>query len=88
MIPIRTGSKTGFEILLFGATADAVGAHSLTRSASTELNASELVVQLKEEYPKLAKHMLLVSINQEYAGGDDPIRDGDEVAIFTAVSGG
>ena len=76
------------EILLFGATADALGARRLRRSVSAEMNASKLLELLKIEYPGLAKHNLLLSINQEYANGDETIRDSDEVAIFTAVSGG
>jgi molybdopterin converting factor small subunit len=31
---------------------------------------------------------LLLAINEEYATGDEIISDGDELAIFTAVSGG
>ena len=76
------------EILLFGAIADALGASRIRKSVSTEMNASEFLARLKDEYPNLAKHKLLISINQEYATGDETIRDGDEVAIFTAVSGG
>jgi len=29
-----------------------------------------------------------VAVNQEYVGGDHPIRDGDEVALFPPVTGG
>lgn len=76
------------EILLFGATADVVGARRVKKIVSAEMNASELVTCLVEEYPKLANQKLLISINQEYAVGDETIHIGDEVAIFTAVSGG
>ena len=83
-----TEAAVEIEILLFGATADAVGARRLRRSVSIEMNASNLLAQLKIEFPGIATHNLLLSINQEYANGDETIRDGDEVAIFTAVSGG
>ena len=43
---------------------------------------------VQSEYPALKGHKLLFSINQQYANGDEIIRDGDELAIFTAVSGG
>jgi molybdopterin converting factor small subunit len=76
------------EILLFGAAADAVGARRIRRSVSTQMNASRLIEQLKNEFPNLAKHKLLLSINQEYATGDETIREGEEIAMFTAVSGG
>jgi molybdopterin synthase sulfur carrier subunit len=29
-----------------------------------------------------------VAVNQEYVGGDHPVRDGDEVALFPPVTGG
>ena len=83
-------SETGIEIeiLMFGATADAVGSRRLKRTVSTEMDVSKLVKQLKSEFPGLAKHNLLISINQEYAAAADGFHKGDEVAIFTAVSGG
>jgi molybdopterin converting factor small subunit len=79
---------TEIEILLFGATADAVGARRISRSVSTEMNASDLVARLKKEFPALARHKLLLSINQQYAKENDAVSSGDEIALFTAVSGG
>lgn len=29
-----------------------------------------------------------VAVNQDYVGGEHPVRDGDEVAIFPPVTGG
>jgi molybdopterin converting factor small subunit len=34
------------------------------------------------------RHQLLFAVNQEYASGDEPLKNGDELAVFTAVSGG
>ena len=87
------GSKTSeididIEVLLFGATADAIGARRLKKKVSTQLNAFELIEQLENEYPGLAKHKLLLSINQQYAKENDVIHLGDELALFPAVSGG
>lgn len=31
---------------------------------------------------------VLAAVNQEYAGTDSPVRDGDEVAFFPPVTGG
>lgn len=31
---------------------------------------------------------VLIAVNQEYADGDHPVRDGDEVAFFPPVTGG
>lgn len=88
MSPEPADAKTEIEILLFGATADTVGARRIELSVSTEMNASDLIEQLKEEYPGLTKHKLLLSINRAYAVGGETFREGDELALFTAVSGG
>jgi molybdopterin synthase sulfur carrier subunit len=29
-----------------------------------------------------------VAVNQDYVGGDHPLRDGDEIALFPPVTGG
>jgi molybdopterin converting factor small subunit len=83
-----SAKTTEIEILLFGATADGVGARRLKRSVSTEMNASDLIAMLKNEYPALANHKLLLSINQQDPTENDVIGSGDEIALFTAVSGG
>ena len=44
--------------------------------------------QVIEKYPKLAEHSLLFALNQEYVNDAVTINENDELAIFTAVSGG
>jgi molybdopterin converting factor small subunit len=72
-------------VLFFGATADVVGSRNIETIASTS---TELLENILSEYPRLATHKLLIAVNQEYASDTVPLNDGDEVAIFTAVSGG
>ena len=72
-------------LLFFGATADIVGSREIERHASTS---SELLSDLVAEFPRLSSHKLLLSVNREYVREDAPLLDSDEVAIFTAVSGG
>ena len=72
-------------VLFFGATADIVGDRKIEASATTS---AQLLENILSEYPRLASHKLLVSVNQEYVSDTVPLHDGDEVAIFTAVSGG
>jgi len=74
--------------LFFGATADDTGARAFeidvpdgTRTA----RALELVV---ERFPRLARRKLLFAVNEEYVEGERQLADGDELAVFTAVSGG
>lgn len=75
-------------ILFFGATADAAGEREIDISVPNGLTASSALNDVLERIPRLASHKLHISINQHYATGDEIIRDGDELAIFTAVSGG
>lgn len=76
------------KVLFFGATADITGARSIEMSTLTGINASDALKALIAQHPALANHMLHISINQEFAAADQTIADGDEIAIFTAVSGG
>lgn len=77
-----------FNILFFGATSSAAGLRNVEKGAPRGIDAARLLDQIKEEYPKLSNYKLLISINQNYASGDEVINDGDEIAIFTPVSGG
>lgn len=76
------------KILFFGATADIVGTRQIGFALEHRMTSKSIFGQLVAKYPGLAKHRLHYSINQQYATGDEIIRDGDELAIFTAVSGG
>ena len=75
-------------VLFFGATADAVGSRELELEPSEGTTAKSLVDQLSKDHPDLAKHKLLIAVNEEYADPDTILSDGDELALFTAVSGG
>jgi molybdopterin converting factor subunit 1 len=76
------------KVLFFGATADVVGSRELELATKETPTAKELIDQLTQTHPALAKHKLLIAINEEYADADTVLNDGDEVALFTAVSGG
>ncbi len=76
------------QVLFFGATADAVGMREIEIDLEDETKAASAFAFLVEKYPQLNGHSLLFAVNQEYAKGDETIRNGDVLAIFTAVSGG
>ncbi|NJM54488.1 MAG: MoaD/ThiS family protein [Blastocatellia bacterium] len=76
------------KVLFFGQTAEIVGTRELEILLNQEVKANEAFAEILEKYPKLKENKLLFAINQEYADGDEMIKDGDELAIFTAVSGG
>ena len=79
-------------VLFFGATADSVGEREVEISFDGKINAEKAFAKILENYPNLEKNhgkkSLLFSVNQEYANGGEIIENGDELAVFTAVSGG
>ena len=75
-------------VLFFGATADEVGAREVEIDFNENTKAGDAFAEIVNKYPRLANHKLLFAVNQEYAGGNETIQDGDELAVFTAVSGG
>ncbi len=75
-------------VLFFGQTAEIVGEREVEMSLYEPTASSILFAQIIEKYPKLSENKLLFAVNQTYATGDEIINYGDELAIFTAVSGG
>jgi molybdopterin converting factor small subunit len=75
-------------VLFFGATADIAGKRLLEVETPDNLTAAAVLRKLVEDYPALGRHQLKVSVNQNYASGDTMVQDGDEIGVFTAVSGG
>ena len=75
-------------VLFFGSTAAITGKRQIEVELANTSRAQQIFDHLLTEYPNLAAHRLLFSVNQQYADGEEIMRDGDELAIFTAVSGG
>ena len=75
-------------VLFFGATADVTGKREVEIEPAASITSANIFSEIISKFPRLASHRLLYSVNQKYASGDEIIRDGDELAIFTAVSGG
>lgn len=76
------------QVLFFGATADITGNRRVDVELPSDAKAADVFEKLTIDYPMLAKHRLHFSVNQQFATGDEILNDGDELAIFTAVSGG
>ena len=75
-------------VLFFGSTADIAGKRRQDIDVSEGATASAVFEQMRDAYPRLMDHQLHISLNQSYASGNETLHDGDELAIFTAVSGG
>ncbi len=80
------------KVLFFGATAASVGEREIEISLDEHTSAETARENIFAEFPALVKNhdekSLHFSVNQEYSDGDEIIKNGDELAIFTAVSGG
>ena len=76
------------QVLFFGATAAIVGTRSIEIDIGSETTAAVVLKDILKRFPAMSSHKLNISINQQYASGNEIIRDGDELAIFTSVSGG
>lgn len=75
-------------VLFFGATADAAGRRETEFLFEGPVRAGAAFSRILEKFPSLKSHKLLFARNQEYIRGDETIAEGDELAVFTAVSGG
>lgn len=81
-------AEVNLNVLFFGVTADVVGSREIELSVEQPVKSGDVFRQITNRYPKLNDHRLLFAFNQEYSTGDEMISDGDELAIFSAVSGG
>lgn len=76
------------KVLFFGLTADVAGRRELSLDIPDGSTVQSAVSRIMQLYPPLFGHKLLVALNQEYVRADRQAHDADELAIFTAVSGG
>ena len=75
-------------VLFFGATADETGKSSIEFHPEGGVSVRSAFDEILKVFPQLRKHKLLVALNQEYVSDERVLIDVDELAIFTAVSGG
>ena len=79
------------KVLFFGAAADIATAREVEMNFEPETSAKAAFENIIKNNPGLGngfEKSLLFAINQEYAGGDEILRDGDEIAFIPPVSGG
>lgn len=78
-------------VLLFATLKDAAGKNRLTLTfPETQMTVKGIRQSLSTLYPAIAAHIdaAIAAVNEEYAFGDDAVKDGDTVAFFPPVSGG
>ena len=90
--PLNHSQNMQVNVLFFGATAEEAGTAKAEIDLEDGIRAETALTLILDRYPKLTasrdRGSLLFAVNEEYAKGDEVIREGDELAVFTAVSGG
>ena len=78
------------KVLLFGAAADRAGTREVELEIQASVTLAEIWPLLVERHPDLApmRDTLAFAVNDEYAGAEDTVSPGDEVAVLPPVSGG
>jgi molybdopterin converting factor subunit 1 len=77
-------------VRFFATLRDRAGDETVDLELPNEASVRHLLARLAEDYPALdpALDSTLVAVNHEFAFHEDPLADGDEVALFPPVSGG
>ncbi len=75
-------------VLFFGATAALVATREVEATIDERDSPSDVLKRFAATHPGLRSHRFLFAVNEEYVAEGSPLKDGDELAIFTAVSGG
>ncbi|HKQ73147.1 MAG TPA: MoaD/ThiS family protein [Blastocatellia bacterium] len=85
-----SGNAIRINVLLFGACREVAGASELNCDLKSPANVAGAWGEIKTRFPNLEKfeRSALFAINEEHARKDDPLKDGDTLAIFPPVSGG
>jgi MoaE-MoaD fusion protein len=78
------------EVFLFARLRELVGHNRVLVQRQELLTVRDVWDGLRAQYPQVEGFgkSLLVSVNQEFAGWDTPVKEGDELAFFPPVSGG
>jgi MoaE-MoaD fusion protein len=76
--------------LLFGQAREMAGAASLEMEVAQPATVASAFAVLVADHPKLAamERSLLFAVNEEYAGREQVLNDGDQLAVLPPVSGG
>ena len=80
-------------VRFFAQLAEQAQCDSLDMEYSVGLDSRTLVSRISGKVPKavidtLHHDVVMLSVNQQIAGWDDPLQDGDEVAFLPPFSGG
>ena len=87
---ISTTKSISVSIRWFSVLAERRGCREETLSLPAGTTGAELITLLARETPVISEFRphLRLAVNQEYVPADTILREGDEVALITPVSGG
>jgi molybdopterin synthase sulfur carrier subunit len=76
-------------VLAFGITREIVGGAKISLELADRATIGELKTVLEEKYPALRElTSLLIAQDADFAGTEDEVRAGSELALIPPVSGG
>jgi molybdopterin converting factor subunit 1 len=75
-------------VLVFASYAEALGLDALDLELPSEATAGACVAELRRRAGDRVPAAPLVAVNQRYAPAEQPLADGDEVAVIPPVAGG
>src|SRR5262252_7911037 len=83
-------SEINVTALLFGQAREWAGSSSINLVIETPATVERAFEKLRSMHPRLGEmqRSLLFAVNEEYAGLDHPLADGDTIAVLPPVSGG
>lgn len=75
------------KVMFFAHLRDAVGEESLSIECAGK-TVAEVKSLINQKYPTLNLDTVMTAVNEEFAGNDEILKDGDVIAFIPPVSGG
>jgi molybdopterin converting factor subunit 1 len=78
------------KLLFFAVLRDVAGRSEEVIELPDGTRAGDVWQRLRDEHPVLRDYIQppMIAVNESYAGADEPLRDGDELAFIPPVAGG